>query len=342
MNKQKIQLIIKFIFKRLLFILPQLVGVTIVVFALIRFLPGNAAYVLLGQGASDEAVAALTARMGLDKPLWIQYILFIKGLFNGDWGTSLITSNPVLTDIGQKLPATLELITYSLIIIVVLSLVIARITAIRGNKVVNKIIRGYGFLSGAFPDFWLALIIVFFLYAQTKIIPSPIGRLDMKYIPPATVTGFYTIDTLLEGSFDKFVNAWAHLAGPLLTMVICNAGSILKMAQATMVRTKGEEYVKFASDNGLSTKRKERMIFRNSLPPVLTLIGYVYILMLGGSVLVEQIFSWGGIGQYSIMAISNSDYAPMQAVVLIMAIISFIAYLVLDIIYFSIDMRVEL
>lgn len=342
MNRQKIKSVTKFILKRLLFILPQLVGVTIVVFALIRVLPGNAAYVLLGQGASDEAVAALTARMGLDKPLLVQYLMFIKGLLQGDWGTSLITSNPVLTDIKQKLPATLELITYSLIIIVVFSLTVAKLTAIRGNKVVNKIIRGYGFLSGAFPDFWLALIIVFLLYSKAKIIPSPIGRLDMRYVPPVTVTGFYTIDALLEGSYDKFVNAWAHLMGPLLTMVICNAGSILKMAQATMIRIKSEEYVKFASDNGLTTKRKERMIFRNSLPPVLTLIGYVYILMLGGSVLVEQIFSWGGIGQYSIMAISNSDYAPMQAVVLIMAIISFVVYLILDIIYFSIDSRVEL
>ena len=170
----------------------------------------------------------------------------------------------------------------------------------------------------------------------------PIGRLDLIYIAPKHVTGFYTIDALLEGSWDKFFNAWAHLFAPILSMVICNTGPILKMAQATMLRTQREEFVRFAKDNGLAKKRVESMIFRNSLPPVLTLMGYIYMFMLGGSVLVENIFSWGGMGQYAVQSITHSDYAPMQMIVLITALISFIVYLVLDIIYYSIDPRVEI
>lgn len=342
MNHFKIKKTLKFIGKRLLFLLPQLIGVTIVVFLLVRMIPGNPAYILLGQGASDEAVAALSERMGLNEPLWKQYFIFIGNLFKGDMGTSWFTSNPVAVDIAKRLPATLELITYSMIFIIVISLFVAKVTAIRGNKIVNRVLRGYGFLSGAFPDFWLCLIIVFLLYTICHVIPAPIGRLDLIYINPKRVTGFYTIDALLEGNWDKFANAWAHLFAPILAMVICNAGPILKMAQATMLRTQKEEYIKFAKDNGLSDKKVESMIFRNSLPPVLTLMGYIYIFMLGSSVLVENIFSWGGMGQYAVQSITHSDYAPMQMIVLITALISFIVYLVLDIIYYSIDPRVEI
>ncbi len=338
----KVQKTLRFIGKRLLFLLPQLIGVTIVVFLLVRMIPGNPAYILLGQGASEQAVAALSERMGLAEPLWKQYIFFIRDLLTGNMGNSWFTSNPVMEDIGRRLPATLEMISYSMVIIIVLSLSIARVTAIRGNKTVNRLLRGYGFLSGAFPDFWLSLIIVFFLYTLAHIIPAPIGRLDMIFIPPRHVTGFFTIDALLEGDLAKFGNAWAHLCSPVLALVICNAAPILKMAQATMLRIQKEEYVKFARDNGLSEKGVERMIFRNSLPPVLTLMGYIYIFMLGGSVLVENIFSWGGLGQYAVKSITHSDYAPMQMIVLVTAIVSFVVYLVLDIIYYSIDPRVEI
>ncbi|MBA7575442.1 Dipeptide transport system permease protein DppB [subsurface metagenome] len=315
----KILRILKFIGRRLLYLLPQLMGVTIVVFLLVRLIPGNPAYVLLGQ-----------------------YEYYIRGLLQGNLGDSWFTSNPVLIDIIQKLPATLELITYSIIIIIVLSLFIAKVTAIRGNKIVNNILRGYGFLAGAFPDFWLSLIIIFLLFALVGIIPAPIGRLDISFIPPQRVTGFYTIDSLLELDFKKFANAWSHLFAPVLALVIVNGAPILKMAQATIIRTQKEEYIKFAKDNGLSDKFSERMIYRNSLPPVLTMIGYIYIFMLGSSVLVENIFSWGGMGQYAVQAITHSDYAPMQAIVLISAIISYIVYLVLDIVYYSIDPRVEI
>ena len=342
MNLFKLKKTFKFIGNRLLFLLPQLVGVTIVVFLLVRMIPGNPAYILLGQGASDEAVAALSQRMGLNEPLWRQYLIFMGDLVSGDMGTSWFTSNPVSLDIAKRLPATLELISYSMLFIVAISLSVSKVTAIRGNKSVNRILRGYGFLSGAFPDFWLCLIIVFLLYTLARVIPAPIGRLDLIHIAPKRVTGFYTVDALLEGDWGKFANAWAHLFAPVLSLVICNTGPILKMAQATMLRTQGEEYIKFAKDNGLSAKRVENMIFRNSLPPVLTLMGYIYIFMLGGSVLVENIFSWGGLGQYAVQSITHSDYAPMQMIVLITALISFLVYLVLDIIYYSIDPRVEI
>ncbi|MGI6696651.1 MAG: ABC transporter permease [Christensenellales bacterium] len=342
MSRFRFQKTFKFIGRRLLFLFPQLIGVTIVVFLLVRLIPGNPAYILLGQGASEEAVAALSERMGLNKPMYLQYFYFIRDLVTGNMGNSWFTSNPVLLDISQRLPATLELVTISMFFIIVFSLYIAKVTVIRGNKVINKILRGYGFLGGAFPDFWLSLVIVYLLYALAKVIPAPIGRLDIKFLPPAHITGFYTIDALLQGEWELFGNACAHLVAPVLALVIVNAAPILKMAQATMLRVQKDEYVKYAQDNGLDSKYVESMIFRNSLPPVLTLIGYIYIFMLGGSVLVENIFSWGGLGQYAVQSITHSDYTPMQMIVLVSAIISFLVYLILDIIYYSIDPRIEI
>lgn len=342
MNRHKISRTLRFIGRRLLFLVPQMIGVTIVVFLLVRLIPGNPAYILLGQGASEQAVEALSERLGLTKPIYVQYFNFMRELLSGNMGNSWFTSNPVRVDISQRLPATLEMISIAMILIIAISLFVAKVTAIRGNRTMNRIVRGYGFLSGAFPDFWLSLIIVFFLYARWRFIPAPMGRLDMRYIAPAHVTGFYTIDSLLEGSWDKFINSCMHLVAPVLALVICNAAPILKMAQATMLRTQKEEYVKFAKDNGLASKKVERMIFRNSLPPVLTLMGYIYIFMLGGSVLVENIFSWGGLGQYAVQSITHSDYAPMQMIVLVTAVISYIVYLALGIIYYSIDPRVEI
>lgn len=342
MNIYKIKKTLRFIRRRLLFLIPQLIGVTIVVFLLVRLIPGNPAYILLGQGASESAVAELTKRLGLDKPLYIQYFLFMKSLVTGKMGNSWFTSNPVMEDIAKRLPATLELITFSMIFIILISLYVAKVTAIRGNKIVNKVVRGYGFLSGAFPDFWLSLIIIYFLFTLFKVVPAPIGRLDLHFLPPKSVTGFYTIDSLLEGDFHKFKNAVYHLVAPVLGLVICHGAPILKMAQATMLRIESEEYVKFAESNGLSEKKVEKMIFKNSLPPVLTLIGYIYIFMLGGSVLVENIFSWGGLGQYAVLSITHSDYTPMQMIVFVTAIISYLVYLILDIVYYSIDPRVEI
>lgn len=342
MTRFKVLRVLKFIGRRLLYLLPQLVLVSIVVFLLVRLIPGNPAVVLLGQAASDETIAALSARMGLDKPIVLQYMYFIRDLFQGNLGNSWFTSNPVLTDITQKLPATLELVMYTMAIVISISLYVARVTVIRGKKVVNKILRGYGFLAGAFPDFWLCLIIIFLFFAVLNIVPAPIGRLDMSFVAPVRVTGFYTIDSLIEGDFKKFVNACWHLIAPIFALVIVNSAPIMKMAQATMLRTQKEEFIKYAKDNGLKNKFSEQMIYRNSLPPVLTLTSYITIYLVGSTVLVEKIFSWGGMGQYALQSITHSDYAPMQAIVLITAIISFIVYLVFDIIYYSIDPRVEL
>ncbi len=334
--------LIWFIGKRFLFVIPQLIGVTIVAFFIIRILPGDPVYLLLGQGISPESVEALTQRMGLDQPVYVQYGLFIRNIFRGDLGYSWYTSNPVVVDLVRRLPATLELITYSMLVIVVVMIPLARLTALKGNRIANRIVRGYGLMAGAFPDFWLALILIFVFYVQFRWFPAPIGRLDPAILPPVRITGFYTIDGLLTGRFDVFVSALYHLALPVLSMAIYHGGPILKMSQSTMLRVKNEEYVKFLKDNGINRRTLDSYVFKNSLPPVVTLIGFIYVLMLGGSVLIETIFGWGGIGQYAVQAIAHSDYAPLQAFVLIVAFISLIVYLILDIVYVMIDPRIEL
>lgn len=334
--------VVKFILKRLVFIIPQLLGISLVAFFLIRLIPGNPAYLLLGSGANPESVAALSQRMGLDKPIIVQYFIFIKDIFRGDLGYSWFTSNPVLTDIIDRFPATLELITYSLIFIVLVALPVARATAIKGNKLTNKLVRGYGLMAGAFPDFWLALILIYIFYVKLKILPAPMGRLDLSIIPPERITGFYTIDSLIRLDFQAFLSSWTHLFMPVIALVIFNGGPILKMAQSTMLRVKKEEFIKFYGDNGMNPKRLDKYIYKNSLPPVITLIGFIYVYMLGGSVLVENIFGWGGLGQYAVQSIVNSDFAPLQAFIIVAATMSLVVYLVLDIVYYMIDPRIEI
>jgi peptide/nickel transport system permease protein len=335
--------LLAFIGRRLLYLLPQAIGISVVTFVIVRALPGNPAYLIAGPRATAEMIAKLTSQMGLDKPLWVQYWLYLQDIFHGNFGTSWITSNPVIVDLSRRVPATLELITLGLLLSLLIGIPIGAIAALRGGKrsVVKTATNIYGSLAGAVPDFWLALLLVFLFYLKLGWLPPPMGRIDFSVLPSPTVTGFLTIDSLIAGNWEAFRSAVGHLVLPVVTLVFVYMAPIVKMTRSSMEEVLATDYIQHSIALGLPKKVIFRRALHNALPPVATIIGVLYGYLLGGAVLVESVFAWGGVGQYAVQSIVNADFAAIQAFVLIAAAFTLIVYLIVDLVYFALDPRLR-
>jgi peptide/nickel transport system permease protein len=333
--------IFRFASRRLLFLIPQVLGIVTITFFLLRLLPGNPAQLIAGVAANPQTIAAIEARLGLDKPLYVQYFIYLENLLKGDLGDSWVTGQPVTQDILTRLPATLELITISLILSLLIGIPLGVLVVLRPRGIVDRFTFGYGLLAGALPDFWLGLLLVFVLFFILRLAPAPLGRLGLIESPPTMITGMYTVDSLLTGNWKTFQSAVAHLALPVLTLVFVYMGGIVKMTRSAMEEMLNSDFVEYARASGLSQFQVLRYALRNSLPPIVTIIGIMYGFLLGGAVLVEKIFSWGGMGQYAVQSVVQADYAPIQGFVLIAAVFNMIIYLILDLVYVTIDPRLN-
>jgi peptide/nickel transport system permease protein len=332
----------RYVIRRLLAFIPLIFGISIVTFFLIRMLPGDPARVLAGSEPYEAGVEAIRQRYGLNKPIPVQYMIYLQNLAKGNLGDSWFTGKPVLVDLSNRAPATFELITGGLIVAVGLGLFLGIVGALNSGGPVDRIAQVYGFLAGAIPDFWLALLMVFFLFYKLHVIPPPLGRLPLAIEPPPTVTGMLTIDTLIRGDFGAFRAAVGQLFAPALTLGILNAAPITKMTRSTMQDTLEGDFLHYARACGLPGRVIARYAFQRILPPVVTLIGILYSFLIGGAVLVETVFSWNGVGRYAVQSIVNRDYAPVQAFVLVAGLFSLFVYLLVDIMYMLVDPRVRL
>lgn len=331
----------RYVIRRLLLFIPQLLGVVFIVFFLIRLLPGDPARQLAGILGTKEHVARLRADLGLDKPLLEQFWIYLGRAVHGDLGRSITTSNPVLTDISHRLPATLELIGISIIIGLALTIPLGLYTAIHKTGLISRGVLFYGLLAGALPDFWLGLLFIYIFFAQLGIAPAPAGQLDIGMAPPDHITGMYPIDALLTANWAVFGSAVAHLALPVATLVLVYFGLIIKMTRASMEQILDSPWMRFAVVSGVSRGTIMRYGLRNSLPPILTIFGVMFLFLIGGAVLVETVFAWGGLGQYSVQAIAGADYQAVQGFVLVAAIFSLALNLVIDLSYGFIDPRIR-
>jgi len=327
--------------KRLFYLIPQAIGISVVTFVIVRALPGNPAYLIAGPRATETMIAQLEAEMGLDQPIWVQYGMYLLDLMQGDFGRSWVTSNPVLVDLARRVPATLELITYGLLLSLAIGIPLGAYAALRRNRpsIIGKATGVYGSLAGAVPDFWFGLIAVFVFYVQLGWAPAPMGRIGMMVFAPPQVTGFLTIDTLIAGDFEAFRSAVSHLALPVLTLVFVYMAPIVKMTRSSMEEVLDADYIRHSVALGLSERRIFGRALHNALPPVVTILGVLYGYLLGGAVLVESVFSWGGLGQYAVQSIINSDFAAIQAFVLVAACFTLLVYLAVDLVYFALDPR---
>jgi ABC-type dipeptide/oligopeptide/nickel transport system permease component len=336
-----VMVILRYIGSRLLFFVPQIVGIVLVGFVLIKAVPGDPATLMLGPMASADSIARLRADLGLDKPVPVQFFIYLQKLAHGDFGTSWQTTQPVLSDLKTRFPATLELVTYGLLLALLIGIPLGVFSAAYKRGTIGKIGGMYGLVAGALPDFWLALVLVFIFYSGLHWLPSPIGRIDISVIAPDMITGFYTIDSLLTGNWDALGSSVQHLLLPVLTLGLINAGPILKMTQSTMDRMLNADFSQYERLCGLPRWVIMRHAFRNALPSIITIVSVLYGFLIGGAVLVEIVFSWGGAGQYAVQGVLNSDFNPVLGFVIFSALFSLVIYFLVDLAYLAIDPRIR-
>ncbi len=329
-----------YIGRRLAALIPQLLGISIVTFILIRLLPGSPVDLILGYERSPATVRELTEHLGLDKPWYEQYWIYLQQLFHGDLGQSYFTGTDVRDDLLRRVPATLELLAYSMFVAVVVGVGMGAIAAMRANRgIIARTSTVYGRLAGAFPDFWIGLVAIYIFYFRLGWSPPPLGRLGVGTEPPPQVTGFYTIDSLLAGEWSTFVDAANHLVLPVLVLGLIVAPLLAKITNAAMVDVLNSDYFRYARACGLRKRTLYGYAIRNASPPLLTVIGTLFVYLLGGAVLIEKVFSWGGVGQYAVTAVTNFDYIALQGFVLVAAVFTLLVYLIVDLVHLAIDPR---
>jgi ABC-type dipeptide/oligopeptide/nickel transport system permease component len=328
-------------FRRVAVIVPQVFGITVVVFFLVRMFPGDPAYLFAGPTASPETIAAIRRNLGLDQPIVVQYWEYLVNLLHGDLGTSLVTSQPVLKDMVARFPATFELITFALVICLVVGIPLGALGARKPRGAADRTTRSYTMLAGSLPDFWWGLMLIFVVYTTLHIGVAPVGRLDIELVPPPSVTRMYTIDALLAGQWSVFLNACSHLLLPGLTLAFIYGGPIVKHMRTSMTSVLNAPYLEYGAMCGLTRPMLFRYALRNSLLPATTMMGITYAYLIGGAVLVETVFSWGGLGQYAVTAVTSSDYLAISGTVLTTTLFALFVYLLVDFLYVLIDPRIK-
>ena len=317
-----------------------MLGVTALIFVMTQVIPADPARVAAGPGAGEAQVEALRQAMGLDRPVPEQFLRYLSGLTRLDLGRSIRTQQPVLNDIIQFLPASLELILFSFTIYGVLGISLGVLAAVNHHSTVDIIIRIGSIAAFAVPIYVLGLWLQYLLYFQLDWFPGG-GRLDILTSPPPRVTGFYLIDSLLAGNLPLFFEALHHITLPALTLLLGLIAVATRLTRAGMLTELRSKYIQVARLKGLPERTVIiKHALRNSLIPVVTLMGLQFGYLIGGAVIVETIFQWPGIGLYLFRAISALDYVPVIGVTLIVTFIFVTVNLLLDLIYPLLDPRI--
>jgi peptide/nickel transport system permease protein len=332
-----------YVAKRILLAVPTLIGVTLITFALTYLLPGNPALVKAGPLATPEHIREMERTMGLDQPVWVQYGRYVSGVVRGDLGESSMTGRPVLQDLFQRVPATLELTLASLLVAIVVGIPLGVIAAVNRDGIVDHASRLLGVGGVAMPTFWTGLLALYVFFYHLGWAPPPLGRLDKSITAPATVTGMYTVDALLAGHWRAFGSAVHQLLLPALTLGFSVMAPLTRMVRATMLEVLQSDYIKAAWAAGLP---RRTVIYgdalRNCLIPVVTLLGVVFGFLMAGNVVVEIVFAWPGIGNYAVTALMSKDPGPIQSFVLFVAVVYTLVNLVVDIAYGLVDPRIRI
>jgi peptide/nickel transport system permease protein len=333
----------RFIIRRLLLLIPLLIGVTLVTFIISHAVPSDPVNAALGQSAvaDPEIVAAFRAEWGLDKPAYIQYLTYLGNLLQGDLGRSIANRRPVTVDLGRYLPATIELATTATLLAILIGIPFGIISAVKRNTWIDQISRILSLIGVSAPVFWLALLGLFLFYARLGWLPGP-GRLDIGLEPPLRVTGLYTIDALLAGDFALFTNAVGHLVLPSVVLASYSMGLITRITRSAMLEVLSQDYIRTARSKGLpEIGVLFRHTFPNALIPTVTVLGLSYGNLLAGTVLIETIFSWPGIGQYAYQSAVSLDFPAIMGVTMLIALIFITANLIVDVTYVFLDPRLQ-
>jgi peptide/nickel transport system permease protein len=322
---------------------PTVFGILVVTFLMTRALPGDPAAFFAGPAATPESIAEIRAKLGLDEPLLAQFGQYLTDLAQGNLGQSISTGQPVVKELAQRLPASLELTLVALAISIAVALPLGILAALHQDTWIDQLCRFTVTAGVSLPTFFTGLVLVYVFYFLLGIAPTPLGRIDIISLPPPHVTGFYLIDAPLAGEWSTAWSAVKQLVLPATTLALFTLAPLARMTRAAMLQALGSEYIRTARACGLSRQKiLIRYALRNALLPVVTTLGMVFSFSLGANVLVEKVFSWPGIGSYAIEALVVSDYAAVQGFVLAMAILFVALNLCVDMVYTIIDPRVKI
>ena len=331
-----------YLIRRLLLSLLVLLLVTLVTFILAHSIPGDPlAAVVNERVAKPEIVEQYRKKFGLDKPLPVQYALYLRNLTRGDFGLSLTTQRPVAKDLATFFPATLELGLAALLFAVVAGLPLGVIAALRHNRAPDHLARGVSLFGASVPVFYLALVSIFVLSYKLHLLPFS-GRLDPGRVPPAHITGMYTVDALLAGRLDLFGEALRYLIQPAIVLGAFTMGTVTRMVRSSLLDVMNQDYIRTARAKGLAESRVVWLhALRNALIPTITVLGLTVGGLLGGAVLTETTFSWPGLGRYAVEAAGRLDYPVILSVTLISAVIYVTVNLIVDLLYTVLDPRIR-
>ncbi len=320
-----------------------ILGATILAFVIMRALPGNPARLIVGPLATPHALAAVRHEIGLDKPIFTQYWLYISHFFEGNWGYSYADGKSVSALIGERLPATIELAIFSFVITMLFSVILALLVTYRRRPVADRILRLVAYLGFGTPPFFIALLLLIVFFRSFHVLPGPEGRLGLQQTPPPTVIHMYTLDALIAGQFGTFWSAVEHLILPGVALGLSSFSFIVRLLRANLLEISREPFITVARGKGL---RRWTAFRRHALPnaflPTLTAGGLVLGEFLAGSVLIERVFNWPGVGSLVFYAIIKQDYAIVQTFILLSAVMFVLVNLIVDLLYAVIDPRVRI
>ncbi len=329
--------------RRLLLVIPMLIGVTLLTFLVSRLVPVDPIAVIVSEKALDQPdiVQAAVEKWGLDKPLPQQYLFYLRNLTQGDLGISFKTKRPVAQDLRQYLPATAELAFFSLLFALALGLPLGILAAIKAGSWTDHGARIFSLLGASMPPFWSGLMMLFLFYYRLQLLPGP-GRIDTRMSAPPQVTGMYLVDSLLAGDKISFISSLQHLILPSIILGWFTLAVVSRITRASMLEVLRTDYIRTARAKGL----KERSVIvvhalRNAFIPTLTVLGLAFAGLMTGAIMTETIFAWPGIGRYAVESAANLDYPAVMGTTLLIAVIYIFVNLTVDILYGFVDPRIR-
>jgi len=331
---------IGYIAKRLFHLTLIMLGVSVLVFLMLRMIPGDPAHLLLGEFATQEDLTRLRTQMGLDRSYPVQYGIYLANILQGDLGHSMRNGEPVATEIGVRLVATLELAVAAMLIASLVGIAAGVISSVRQYSVFDYGSMFVALIGVSMPIFWLGLMLMYLLAVMFPIMPM-MGRIGMGS-EPEVVTGLMLVDTLLAGEFGNFLDALHHLVLPAFTLATIPMAIVARITRSAMLEVLNKDYVRTARAKGMGeTVVILRHALRNAFLPVVTVLGLNLGLLLGGAVLTETIFSWPGLGRYVVDSLMARDYAAVQGCILVFAGLMACINLIVDLVYVVLDPRIR-
>jgi peptide/nickel transport system permease protein len=330
-----------YILRRLAWMVFVILGMTVIVFVISHLIPANPALLAAGEGADASIVAAIRAEYGLDRPLPEQYWLFLKGLFQGNLGRSILTGRPVLDDIKERFPATLELALASTVVALVLGVSMGILSALSQDRIIDNAIRLFSIIWVGMAEFWLALMLQIVFYGKLSWLPFG-GRTAVQVASPPHITGLFTVDALLSLRFGLLADVLVHLILPVTALALHRMAELARMTRSSMLEVLGADYIRTARSKGLA----ERSVIvvhalKNAALPIITVVGIQFGYALGGTVLIEAIFQWPGMGRYAVQSIQNVDFQPIMGVAVVISAVFVLVNLFVDVLYTFADPRIR-